>query len=204
MVFIRSAIIAALAGFALAPPAIAGSSNEFLARLMGHLYRTGETFACFSRRYDDAYLAAHPQQNVAYAKALVSAYVRPSNLDRKEGAYSYQISLGFTFRGRSDVLTSVAECGEGKTQDSLREGAVCAGPVGSDGEMRVAIEGRSFLMTIPKGSDLWAPGPVDQRHDTVKNPFGADDKVFRLDRTNLSQCEDMAFDRQKPLRAHEP
>jgi hypothetical protein len=205
MAFIRSVVLAALVGSAFAPVAMAAESqNEFLAHLVGHLYRTGETFACFSRRYDDAYLEAHPQQDVVFAKALVAAYFRPSASNPKDGAYSYQVSLGFTFRGRSDVLTSVAECGEGKTKDSLRDGAVCAGPVGSDGDMHLGLDGRSLLMTIPNGSDLWAPGPVEQRHDTVKNPFGVDDKIFRLDRTNLSQCEDMAFDRQKPLRAHEP
>jgi hypothetical protein len=205
MAFIRSVILAALTAGAFASPGLAAeSSNEFLAHLMGHLYRTGETFACFSRRYDDAYLAAHPRQNVVFAKALVAAYFRTSAVNPKNGAYDYQVSLGFTFRGRSDVLTSVAECGEGKIKDSLRDGAVCAGPVGSDGEMHLGLDGRGLLMSIPNGSDLWAPGPVEKRHDTVKNPFGADDKIFRLDRTNLSECEDMAFDRQKPLRAHEP
>jgi len=59
-------------------------------------------------------------------------------------------------------------------------------------------------MTIPNGADLWMPGPVDTRHDTVKIPFGPDDRVFRLIRTDLKQCEDLAFSRQKPLRPHEP
>ena len=61
-----------------------------------------------------------------------------------------------------------------------------------------------LVMTIPNGADLWAPGPVEKRHDTVKNPFDADDKTFLLIRTDLSECKDLAFERWKPLRPHEP
>ncbi len=195
------AIAAVLAAIEPIPSAEAAAKNEFLARLVGHLYRDGETFACFSRRYNDSYLAAHRQQNVAYAKVLVSAYFRPSSIDPKYSAYSYQLGLAFKFRGRPEQLTSVAECG---SKDSPR-GFECAGPVGSDGNMHLALESDHALrMTIPHGSDLWAPGPIDQRHDIVKNPFGADDKVFRVERAPLAECEDLAFERQKPLRAHEP
>ena len=68
-----------------------------------------------------------------------------------------------------------------------------------------ALDGDSVLvMSIPGGADLWAPGPIDQHHDMVKNPFGTDDTSFRLVRTDLKECEDLAFNRQKPLRAHEP
>ena len=192
-----AAVLAAIA----VSSAWAEPRSAFLTRLVGHLERKGESFACFSRKYDDAYLAAHPRQNVAYAKMLVSAYFRESSLDPKYSAYSYQLGLAFRFRGRPEQLTSVAECG---AKDSPR-GAECAGPVGSDGDMRLALESdRIVLMTIPHGSDLWAPGPVEQRHNVVKNPFGDDDKAFRLARAPLGECEDLAFERQKPLRAHEP
>ncbi|HLW90143.1 MAG TPA: hypothetical protein VKS78_02425 [Roseiarcus sp.] len=203
-------MLALLAGLPT-PSAQAAPSNQFLAHLLGHLYPDGETFACFSRRYDDTYLAAHPGQNVVFAKALVSAHFRASSLDRKYDFYSYELGLAFRFRGRPETLTSSASCGDGRPKDSLRDGAVCAGPAGAPdaangtARMRVAVAGdHSMVMTIPNGSDLWAPGPIEQRHDVVKNPFGLDDKVFRLDRTDVSQCEDLAFDRQKPLRAHEP
>jgi hypothetical protein len=206
MTIVRALMIAAvLASLAPMSPARAGApTNEFLAHVVGRLYRGGETFACFSRQYEDAYLAAHPKQNAIFAKLLVSAHFRESSLDPKHDFYSYQLSMAFKFRGRSETLTTVAECGDGKPRDSLRNGAVCAGPKAA-GQSHLALQGdRSLLMTIPDGADLWAPGPMDQRHGIVKNPFGPDDKLIRLDRTDLSQCEDLAFDRQKPLRAHEP
>ena len=196
-----AAAFAGLAGAAPAPARPAG--NEFLAALLAGLPRQGESFACFSRQYDNAQLAAHPQQKVAFAKALIAAYYRRSSLGPGDGGYSYQVSLAFRFRDRPDMLMGVAECGEGKTPDSLKGGAYCAGP--GDPGAHLGIEGRDVLvLTIPNGADLWAPGPVEQRHDTVKNPFGADDRTFLLVRTSLSECEDLAFDRWKPLRPHEP
>lgn len=62
-----------LASFvALGQAAIAG--NAFLAHLLGHLYRKGESFACFSREYAPAHLASHPDQQVTFIKALIAAH----------------------------------------------------------------------------------------------------------------------------------
>ena len=92
---------------------------------------------------------------------------------------------------------------DGKPKDSLRGGAVCAIVGGTTSHL--ALHGNNVLvMRIPGGADLWAPGPKEKRHDTIKNPFGSDDVELRLARTDLKQCEDLAFDRQKPLRQHEP
>ena len=201
----RTLIIAAtFASLASAKHAhAAGSDNEFLANLLGRLQRQGESFACFSRQNDDANLAAHRGQRVTFVKALVDAYFRESSLAPASGSYLYQVSLAFRFRDRPETLAGVVECGDGTPRDSLHSGAHCAGPAGA--ATHLALRGRQVLVvTIPDGADLWMPGPVDKRRDTVKNPFGPDDRVFRLIRTDLRPCEDLAFDRQKPLRPHEP
>lgn len=202
--FRRAVIIAALANVAPVQHVHAAApGNEFLAALFGSLPRQGESFACFSRQYEEAQLAARPGQKVAFVKALIAAYYREPSLAPETGAYSYQVSLAFRFRDRADMLTGVAECGEGKVRDLLRGGAYCAGP--GDPGAHLGLQGRQVLvLTIPNGADLWAPGPLEKRHDTVKNPFGADDKTFLLVRTELSECEDLAFDRWKPLRPREP
>src|ERR1700735_524375 len=119
--FCRALIIAALAN--LAPvqhvfPAAPG--NEFLAAVLGSLPRQGESFACFSRQYDDAQLGARPKQKVTFVKGLIAGYHQQSALSPATGPYSYQVSLAFRFRDRADVLTGVAECGEGRIRDSLR------------------------------------------------------------------------------------
>jgi len=181
----------------------AGLSNEFLTHLVGHLYRQGESFGCFSRRYEEAHFAAHPGQQVIFAKALIDAYFTERWAPNGYEGYMYQVSLAFKFRGREETLTGVAECGDGRPKDSLSGGASCAMVEGTTSHL--ALDGDDVLvMRIPGGADLWAPGPKTQRADTVKNPFGLDDAEFRLVRTDLKQCEDLAFDRQKPLRPHEP
>jgi len=199
----RALIVAAIGSLSFDQQAHAATAgNEFLATLVGSLPRQGESFACFSRQYDDAQLAARPKQKATFVKALIAAYRQQSSLGWAS-AYSYQVSLAFRFRDRADMLTGVAECGEGRVKDSLRGGAYCAGP--GDPGAHLRLQGRQVLVvTLPNGADLWAPGPVDKRHDTVKNPFGADDKTFLLIRTELSECEDLAFERWKPLRPHEP
>jgi hypothetical protein len=195
-------VIAVLASFSELGEA-AGSSNEFLHHLVGHLYRNGESFACFSRQYSDAHLASHPGQQVTFMQALIDAHFNKPQVPYQTGSYMYQVRLAFKFRGREETLTGVAECGDGTPKDSLRGGAVCAGP--GDKPSHLALDGsKGLVMKFQGGADLWAPGPIDQRHDTVKNPFGPGDVAFRLARTNLKQCEDLAFDRQKPLRPHEP
>ena len=197
-------IAAFLAGFAPAGHATeAGSGSEFLAHVVGHLYRQGESFACFLRQYDAADLAAHPRQQAIFVKALVDAHFGEPMLPNGHAGYMYQVSLAFRFRGHNETLTGVAECGDGKPKDSSRDGAVCAGPGEKASHLALDRDG-ALVLRVPGGADLWAPGPIDQRHDTVKNPFGPDDVTFRLVRTDLNQCEDLAFDRQKPLLPHEP
>jgi hypothetical protein len=181
----------------------AGAGNEFMTHLVGHLYRQGESLACFARQYDKAHLAAHPRQQVIFAKALIDAHFTERWAPKGYQGYMYQVSLAFRFRGREETLTGVMECGDGKPKDSLSGGASCAMVGGTTSHL--ALDGDNLLvMRIPGGADLWAPGPKEQRHDTVKNPFGPDDVEFRLVRTDVRQCEDLAFDRQKPLRPHEP
>ena len=120
-------IAALLVGFAdLGQAAASSFGNEFLAHVVGHLYRRGESFACFSRQYDAAHLAAHPHQQVIFAKALVDAHFREASLPGEDAGYMYQVSLAFRFRGREETLTGVAECGQGSQKDSLRGGAICA------------------------------------------------------------------------------
>jgi hypothetical protein len=145
---------------------------------MGRVPGEGKTFACFTRVYDAAHLAAHPAQNVRSMEALAVVYSAAAR-------ESYQLRMGFRFRGRPEEFTTVAECGD----------AVCAGP--APGSMRVALDdGASVLMDIPDGAHLWRPGPPNPK-DTLDDAFGPDDKRFRLYRTDLADCRDQMFDYER-------
>jgi hypothetical protein len=180
--FLRGAkLIAVVAGLAAAP-ALA-EPNAFLVHLMGRKPHGPKTFACFVRTYDPAYLDAHPDQNITYAEALAVSY---ENHD-----FALQLRLGFRLRGRPEIFSSVGECG---TRASVRRGARCSG---LNGPMWIALEGKkSLLMRLPKGSDLWRPGPPDPGN-ALKGAFGPDDILFRIDRVDLAQCADQMFDYER-------
>jgi len=86
----RSPTAVALLCCLSAPSGAAEAANEFLSRVVGHIDREGSSFACFSRQYDRSHLAAHPNQRVTFAKALVHAYFRSSPLESGAGVYMYR------------------------------------------------------------------------------------------------------------------
>ena len=182
----RVSALFCLLGLALIAPAQAAQPTEFVTFLAGKKPGQGKTFACFTRTYDEAHLAAHPQQSVTAVRMLVTVY---SNMD-----YGYQLRLGLNVRDRAERLDSVAECGNGSVRDRLDRAAVCAG-IG--GKVLLAIENKNVVqLSLPLGTDLWAPGQ-GQTSDIVKNAFAEDDKHFRLTRAPLAQCDDQALDDQE-------
>jgi len=48
------------------------------------------------------------------------------------------------------------------------------------------------LVSIPEGARIWRAGSDDDSDHRKR--FGADDKLFRLDRTALTQCLSLADD----------
>jgi hypothetical protein len=164
----------------------AAGPGKFVTFLAGKKPGEGKTFACFTRTYDAAHLAAHPDQRVTAVRMLTTVY---SNMD-----YGYQLRLGLNVRDRPAALESVAECGNGQARDRLDRAAICAG-IG--GKVRLAIENRNVVqLSLPLDTDLWAPVP-NQKSDVVQNAFAEDDKHFRLTRAPLSQCDDHALDAEE-------
>ena len=181
------ALSATLFGPTVTAAARADESARFLADLMGRTPGPGKTFACFARVYDEAHLTAHPGQNVRALHTLVTAYLT-------NGERFYQLRIGLQLRGRPETFTTTGECGEGSVPDTVRSGAVCAGP---GGPLRLALEGKDpVLMTLSGAAEFWRPSPPDP-NNTLKDALGPDDTVFRLDRSRLSDCDDQFFDDER-------
>ena len=163
----------------------AAGPGKYVTFLAGKKPGHGKTFACFARTYDEAYLAAHPDQHVTAIRMLVTVY---SNMD-----YGYQLRLGLNVRDRPTRLDSVAECGNGTVPDRFDRAAICAG-IG--GKVLLAVENRNVVqLSLPLNTDLWAPNPnPGQKSDIVAGAFAAGDKHFRLTRSPLSHCDDQALD----------
>jgi len=191
----RRALPAALtAAFVFAGANFSASAQEskedesFQQRLFGRTLDGRQIHACFSRVYDDAHLAQHPRQNVRTMLLLVKA-------DSDSDQPRYGLRLGVTFRKSGAHFDSAGDCGSiHDTNDVGGSAGVAHCGVDCDGgSIDVAIkDAKSVLVSIPNGARIWRAGSDDDR-DRVKR-FGADDKVFRLDKMALSECLRLADD----------
>src|SRR5258708_3495567 len=133
----------ALSGFAF-PAAAAG---DFTTKLMGRAPGKGKTIACFNRVYDEAHLAAHPQQNVRAMTLMISiSSDDPGSLD---------LRIGTNFRSRKILFQSEGNCAH---PEAGAASAPCS--VACDGgSIGVALkDNRSVLLTIPACARVSPPG----------------------------------------------
>jgi hypothetical protein len=190
--WVAAGLLVVLASSSWAPHgALAASAGpeDFIKRLMGRAPGKGKTVACFNRVYDDAHLASHPQQNVRTMTLLV--------LIDSENPDNYNLRVGVNFRNRKHYFETEGDCanptaeGEAGGAYSAHCSVACDG-----GGIGVALKDNgSVLLTIPDGARVWRPGADD--NDTVHGAFGADDKLFRVDRADLRQCMPLAAARDE-------
>jgi hypothetical protein len=162
--------------------------EAFQQRLFGRALDGKQIHACFSRVYDAAHLAQHPRQNVRTMLLLVKANAE-SNQPR------YELRLGVTFRKSGAHFDSAGDCGSiHDTRDVGGSAGVAHCGVDCDGgSIDVAIkDAKSVLVSIPYGARIGRADGDDDRDEGKR--FGADDKVFRLDKAALTECLRLAHD----------
>jgi hypothetical protein len=181
------AVAFGLAGVQFAAHAEDSKENEaFQKRLFGRAAEGKPIHACFTRVYDAGHLAKQPQQNVRTMLLMVRADTDPPR---------YAVRLGVTFRKSGAHFESAGDCGA--LHDAADgSGAAAAAHCGVDcdgGSIDVAIkDAKSVLVSIPTGARIWRANS-DNDSDQRKR-FGRDDKVFRLDKTALTECLRLADD----------
>jgi hypothetical protein len=160
----------------------------------------GLTYACFIRRYDGDHLARHPKQKVAAMKLLVTIGHPP-----EESSTPYSFRLGFKYRHRKGDWDSSGACHTVQSKET-------------DGEVRlgcsVDCDGGGIEIGLGRTADatrvrlervrIWQNNEPDDEGDELS--AGADDKIFRLDRTNIKDCEALITDRKElpALRSKRP
>jgi hypothetical protein len=158
-------------------------AEDFVSRLLGHPAAKGKTYACFTRVYDPAHLASHPQQNV---RSMILLVVMDS-----DNPDSYQLRIGSHFRTRKGILDTAGDCGVPHDAGAAA-GAHC-GVACDGGEIDVALKDKDAVMlSIPEGARLWKPGADDNA--SVHGAFGPDDKLFRLERSRAAECAEEGAD----------
>jgi len=161
--------------------AVAAGSGADLA-LFGKDPGDGEAFACYSRHYDKAHLAAHPQQNVGDMTLFVNSFVDP------EMGRQYLLEMGVRFRERSTLFQISGGCSTIDGKNGLSCGIECDG-----GAIDVTVKDQnSILVSIPDGARTWDPESGEEPPENAR--FGLDDKLFRLDRTKLQDCLPLVLD----------
>jgi len=181
-------VAAAVAAASLATPALAEES-EF-SRFFRDLFGAGSGYACFMRTYDQAHLDAHPRQNVATVLMLVDVVHRGEPI---------VVRLRFGFRQPKVELETWGVC-EGL---HVRSGLKCH-VVDMGGELDVGVAfNEPALLSTPKPVTLWkiGHGPEDPE---ARAPFGADDRVFRLERWSDETCAALSRDEQERARMTAP
>ena len=170
----------------------ANEDDDFQTRLFGRGLTKQKMHACFKRVYDAPHLAAHPKQNVRTMSLLVTA-------DPGSGSPTYAIAIAVTFRKSGQHFDSYGDCGS--IHDLAGNGPANTAHCGVEcdgGSIDVAIKDKgSLLVSIPEGARLWRPGGDDDTGN-ARGRFGEDDKLFRLDKTKLTDCLSLASDEDKP------
>ena len=130
-----STLVALALLLCVAPAARADDAKPagFIKQLMGRAPGKGKTAACFSRVYDGAHLANHPQQNVRAMLAMV--LIDSANPD------SYDLRIGSHFRGRKALFDTEGECAAGRM--SRRGPAALSARIAASPAMAAASKSRS-------------------------------------------------------------
>ncbi len=164
-----------------------------------------KNYACFVRRYDAEHLAQHPLQKVSVMKLLITAEQVPD-----EPVLEYSFRLGVNFRDRPGNFDSSGDCGrapsiKGPDDDTPPEDRVML-PDGIDFSCGVDCDGGGITVNLAHKDAavivklervrIWKGKNPDEAAESSLQG-GADDKVFRLDRTSLNDCAELANDRKE-------
>jgi len=186
-----------------AAPAVAAEPQQpdiaFAQRMFAGSLPKPKAYACFVRRYDAAHLAQHPLQKVSVMKLLITA-----EYDTDFKAFEYSFRLGVNFRDRPGDFDSSGECGKAPTvRNADTDPPVAAGV---DFECDVDCDGGGIAVNLENGDNslivkldhirIWKGNSPDEKAATGLQG-GADDRVFRLDRTALNECAPLVADRKE-------
>jgi len=151
-----------------------------------------KAYACFVRRYDPDHLARHPKQKVSAMKLLVSAEIPE---DEKKLNYSFR--LGVKYRHRSGDFDSSGFCNHFVPEDAGDEIRFGCGVDCEGGGINVALskDDKSAIIRLER-IRIWQNNkPDDEAEDSLV--AGADDKIFRVDRVDVRECESLVTDRKE-------
>ena len=150
-----------------------------------------KTYACFVRRYDASHLAQHPKQTVSAMKLLVTAEDAP-----EDKTVNYSFRLGIKYRHRAGNFDSSGFCSHIVAENTGGEIRLGCGVDCEGGGIQVAMKDEKSALIRLERIRVWERNKPD---DDASNDLvaGADDKIFRVDRTDLHECSELVTDRKE-------
>jgi hypothetical protein len=163
--------------------------GDFAKRMFAGSASKPKAYACFIRRYDAEHLAQH---------------VAEKGTDDKMLEYSFR--LGVNFRHCPGDFDSSGECGHAPTVRAQNSDTDLPFTTRIDFNCDVDCDGGGIAVNLANNDGsmivkldrirIWKGNSPDEKAATGLQG-GADDKVFRLDRTNLSECTPFVADRKE-------
>jgi hypothetical protein len=140
--------------------------------------------ACFVRRYEASHLAQHPKQKVSAMKLLLTAENHPN----EETAYAYKV--GVQFRNKRCNFDGGSHCGHMVDEDGKKDiRFTCDVDCGGGGlEIAMSKDSKSAIVHLD------VIGVWDRAHpkrEPVTLEGAGDDKLFRVDRVDTSECAEL-------------
>jgi hypothetical protein len=150
-----------------------------------------KTYACFVRRYDASHLAQHPKQKVSAMKLLVTAEDAP-----EDKTVNYSFRLGFKYRHRAGNFDSSGYCSHIVAENAGGEIRLGCGVDCEGGGIEVAMKDDKSALIRLERIRIWERNKPD---DDASNDLvaGADDNIFRVDRSDLHECSELVTDRKE-------
>jgi hypothetical protein len=158
-----------------------------------------KAYACFARRYDAPHMAEHPQQKVTVMRLLITSEKMPD-----DQYLDYSFRLGVNFRDQPGDFDSSGECGHAPTVRNPDTDPMPAADI--DFQCDVDCDGGGIAVNLANSDNsvivkldrvrIWkSTDPDGAAPRTLQG--GADDKIFRLDRTSLDECKSLVTDRKE-------
>jgi hypothetical protein len=148
------------------------------------------------RRYDPNHLAHHPRQKVSAMKLLVVVDKLPESAE-----LNYGFRLGVKLRRQRGEFETSGDCGHpaadvaGETPNIHCSVDCDGGGVSvalADGDKSVMVKLNEIRLFAPDQPGQAATDDDPDHDNSVMLESGADDRVFRLDRTDVEACKSIA------------
>jgi hypothetical protein len=151
-----------------------------------------KAYACFVRHYDADHLARHPKQKVSAMQLLVTAELAP-----EDKTLGYSFRLGVKYRHRPGDFDSSGYCNHAVAEDAGADIRLGCGVDCEGGGINVALskDDKSAVIRLERITIWRRNKPDDEAGDALL--AGADDKIFRLDRTDSRDCAALVTDRKE-------